>query len=760
MDTYSSGEELVIKARKPYTITKQRERWTEEEHNRFLEALKLYGRAWQRIEEHIGTKTAVQIRSHAQKFFTKLEKEALAKGSPIGQALDIEIPPPRPKRKPCNPYPRKVSIGPPTSQVESKDGKLGNPSSSLPQAEHILDLEKEPSPEKPGGEKFEDAKENHDEGESSKSFNLGQASPGIFPSSANKCSSTMASGKSSILNEFVPIFNEVVNRDETIESYVTVEAGPNQNSDKFDTIQSFDENGTCNSRNWAKAHSLNDKMAQNKGNEMERSENIDAWPKDGLQSLKSQPRHVAVHILDGSLRMNTPNVSAHMPHEESFHEMGGVNSNIFSTLSSSATSEHQSSASRFSISQPFAGFNPILTPVHQEGYHSFLHASSTFSNLIVSALLQNPAAHAAASFAASLWPCSTTEAPVESPGGSTGGFTARQMNAAPSITSIAAATVAAATAWWAAHGLLPLCAPFHMGLNYVPVSGSAVPVVTNQPRADITGTREEFNGPPLDAKHLEPEFCEALQEQHSTSKSPTLSLSDSEESKGLKSSNKSTAKKTDTAAVTDLNDSNKPKGRKQVDRSSCGSNTPSSSEVETDALEKLEKGKEELREPEVSHPTADSSGRRSRSSSSTSDSWKEVSEEGRLAFQALFSREVLPQSFSPPHDSKNKGKNTNEKNKENADEKGGKGYQLDLNGRMCMNSVTDQELENNSSLRSLNIKEGGLLTTGKLKVRWTGFKPYKRCSVEAKENRLASAGSQEEEKGTKRIRLDGQASTH
>jgi SHAQKYF class myb-like DNA-binding protein len=45
----------VVKVRKPYTITKQRERWTEAEHNRFLEALKLYGRAWQRIEGEFST---------------------------------------------------------------------------------------------------------------------------------------------------------------------------------------------------------------------------------------------------------------------------------------------------------------------------------------------------------------------------------------------------------------------------------------------------------------------------------------------------------------------------------------------------------------------------------------------------------------------------------------------------------------------------------------------------------------------------------
>eukprot|EP00850_Spirogloea_muscicola_P010499 SM000062S19885 [mRNA] locus=s62:88831:98623:- [translate_table: standard] len=98
------------KIRKPYTITKQRERWTEEEHQKFLEALKLYGRAWRRIEEHIGTKTAVQIRSHAQKFFSKLERSARVPGSNMASpvAADIDIPPPRPKRKPSHPYPRKA----------------------------------------------------------------------------------------------------------------------------------------------------------------------------------------------------------------------------------------------------------------------------------------------------------------------------------------------------------------------------------------------------------------------------------------------------------------------------------------------------------------------------------------------------------------------------------------------------------------------------------------------------------------------------
>ncbi|KAK9278740.1 hypothetical protein L1049_028316 [Liquidambar formosana] len=99
------GNDHALKVRKPYTITKQREKWTEEEHQKFLEALKLYGRGWRQIEEHVGTKTAVQIRSHAQKFFSKVIREGSDRTE--GSTQPIEIPPPRPKRKPVHPYPRK-----------------------------------------------------------------------------------------------------------------------------------------------------------------------------------------------------------------------------------------------------------------------------------------------------------------------------------------------------------------------------------------------------------------------------------------------------------------------------------------------------------------------------------------------------------------------------------------------------------------------------------------------------------------------------
>ena len=49
-------------------------RWTKEEHEAFLSALQQYGKEWKKVAAKVKTRTVVQTRTHAQKYFQKLNK--------------------------------------------------------------------------------------------------------------------------------------------------------------------------------------------------------------------------------------------------------------------------------------------------------------------------------------------------------------------------------------------------------------------------------------------------------------------------------------------------------------------------------------------------------------------------------------------------------------------------------------------------------------------------------------------------------------
>ena len=54
-------------------IEKNDGRWAKEEHEKFIEGIVQFGINWKKVKTLISTRTAVQVRSHAQKFFLKLK---------------------------------------------------------------------------------------------------------------------------------------------------------------------------------------------------------------------------------------------------------------------------------------------------------------------------------------------------------------------------------------------------------------------------------------------------------------------------------------------------------------------------------------------------------------------------------------------------------------------------------------------------------------------------------------------------------------
>ncbi len=57
------------------TSKKNNGRWTKKEHHIFLKGLKEFGRDWKKMRELLPSRSLAQIRSHAQKYFIRMETE-------------------------------------------------------------------------------------------------------------------------------------------------------------------------------------------------------------------------------------------------------------------------------------------------------------------------------------------------------------------------------------------------------------------------------------------------------------------------------------------------------------------------------------------------------------------------------------------------------------------------------------------------------------------------------------------------------------
>jgi len=82
----------------PPPVTTSTGRWTKPEHDTFLVGLKIFGKEWKRVASLVRTRTVVQTRTHAQKYFQKLQKAmaagddfvtAMLKGGEEGKSGDV-----------------------------------------------------------------------------------------------------------------------------------------------------------------------------------------------------------------------------------------------------------------------------------------------------------------------------------------------------------------------------------------------------------------------------------------------------------------------------------------------------------------------------------------------------------------------------------------------------------------------------------------------------------------------------------------------
>ena len=88
----TGGGKIAVNPNTPGKVVEsgqeQTGRWTKQEHEAFLEALQMFGKEWKKVAAKVKTRTVVQTRTHAQKYFQKLQKIQESSG---GSATDVDF---------------------------------------------------------------------------------------------------------------------------------------------------------------------------------------------------------------------------------------------------------------------------------------------------------------------------------------------------------------------------------------------------------------------------------------------------------------------------------------------------------------------------------------------------------------------------------------------------------------------------------------------------------------------------------------------
>eukprot|EP01041_Mallomonas_annulata_P012809 gene12809-27011_t len=106
-------------------------RWTTEEHELFLEGLRLHGKGWKKIAQYIKSRSVIQVRTHAQKYFLKMAKAKqsgiLGEVSMDGRTSSITVP----KKRPASEGPKRPTMNKTLSKSEGIVIAPGAPSNPL-----------------------------------------------------------------------------------------------------------------------------------------------------------------------------------------------------------------------------------------------------------------------------------------------------------------------------------------------------------------------------------------------------------------------------------------------------------------------------------------------------------------------------------------------------------------------------------------------------------------------------------------------------